>query len=181
LQIILRDEATLAADDHARIQALLVAAFPQHAEIFAANSYWGSLPEYRLWLEDDDGMILAHAEFGRRLIHVGDYQTFIAGIGAVATHPEWQRRGLGRTLFTQLQAALRSRIPVDFGFLECRDEVVEFYEKAGFTHMQRVVRCFEPDERIWVDCRGNQLVLPATRTIDEWPAGDLIDLRGMPW
>lgn len=65
-------ESRLSTDDHAAISALLRAAFPEHADIFHGASWYGGRPDPRLWLEDSDGALVAHLDFERRLIGVGD-------------------------------------------------------------------------------------------------------------
>lgn len=174
-------QADLSPRREAELRRLLVAAYPKHADVFTGASYWGSRPEQRLWLADGAGQIVAQLGFGRRHIRVGAQALLIAGIGAVAVHPDWQGQGLGRQLLAELQAILRVPVPVDFGFLQCRAEVVGFDERAGLVRVPQAVRYLDPDQRAWVTDNGPALMLPAVQAMVDWPEGGEIDLRGLPW
>jgi predicted N-acetyltransferase YhbS len=180
LRLRLVPEAELTEDDHARIRGLLVAAFPEYAELFAVDSWWGARPEYRLWLEEADRSLLAHLEFERRTVLVGDQEVPIAGTGEVAVHPTRQGQGLGCRLMHELRRILRTEVPASFGFLGCRDEVVDFYEHTGWVRIDRPTRYLRPNDTAWVTDLGPNLILPALAPADAWPDGD-VDLRGMPW
>ena len=103
---------TLEAD----IQQMLVAAFPEYVDFFTANSYWGTKPEFRL-IAVEKNQPVAHLEFGYRQITVGEQPVKIAGIGAVAIHPQHQGKHLGKTMIAHLRAHLLKNSTVDFGFL----------------------------------------------------------------
>src|SRR5689334_14569414 len=109
-------EGALSEANDDAIKQLLDAAFRQYTDIFAQVSYWGARPEYRLWLEDDDGAIVAHLDFGQRVILVGGQEVRVVGVGEVATHPDWQGRGVGRRLMAELHAILTTTMPVPFAF-----------------------------------------------------------------
>jgi nodulation protein A len=173
-------EKELTRDQEQRIQALLLAAFPQYKEIWSRHSFWGGPAEYRLWLEQDQKMI-AHLGFAKRNIRVGEQEVFIAGIGAVATHPEFQGKGVGKQLFAELRKILLTQLSVDFGYLGCREAVIGFYEKAGFTLYRQRVYCLNPYEQQWNYDDGAQMVMPIGKPLEDWDANGLIDLRGMPW
>lgn len=187
-------EAALASADEAAIRRLLVAAFPHHADFFYEHSFWGSPPEYRLIGREGDGPsrpdgqlvprprdILAHLGFGCRVARVGQTPVTIAGIGAVAVHPAWQGRKLGKEMFAELREFLRDETSVEFGFLECREVVVGFYEKAGLRRVYQAVYSQDPDTGIWLHNYGPVMVLPVHKRIQDWPKGEVIDLQGMPW
>jgi GNAT superfamily N-acetyltransferase len=177
-------QSDLQADDEGRIRALLVAAFPQHATRFSCQSYWGSVPDWRLMLENEEGRLLAHAGFGFRDIAVGDgcpAVFCIAGVGAVCVDPTHQGSGLGVLLFDRLRAWLGDYAAVDFALLECGEAIVPFHEAAGFARMQQVVWCLDPDSGSWQDSVGPKMVMPIGRPLIAWPATGRIDLRGMPW
>lgn len=174
-------QAELTEEDERRIRTLLVSAFPQHAELFRRQSYWGSLPDWRLLLMDEHGRYVAHAGFGVRRIVVGARSLQIAGVGAVCTAPDVQRRGLGRELFAQLHAFLLAQPGLDFAFLECREGIAGFYEAAGFHRVHQAVRCLDPDSGEWEKSTGPKMVKPVGKPLSDWPQEGLIDLRGMPW
>jgi GNAT superfamily N-acetyltransferase len=163
-----------------RIQALLLAAFPQHKEIWSRHTFWGGPAEYRLWLERED-KIIAHLGFAKRDIRVGEQEVLIAGVGAVATYPNFQGKGVGKKLFAELRKILLTQLPVDFAFLECREAVIGFYEKAGFTLHRQTVYCFHPGKQEWIYDEGAKMIMPVRKPLEEWNANGLIDLHGMPW
>lgn len=69
---------------------------------------------------------------------------------------------------------------VRFGYLGCREEVVPFYERAGWQRIEvteRHVSIRDPGEIVIADA-GPILIFP-TRDL-QWPPGD-IDLHGTPW
>jgi nodulation protein A len=173
-------EKDLTRAQEERIQALLLAAFPQYREIWSRHTFWGGPAEYRLWLECED-KIIAHLGFAKRTICVGEQDVLIAGIGAVATRPDFQGRGLGKQLFAELRKILLTQLSVDFGYLGCREAVIGFYEKAGFTLYRQTVYCLNPYEQQWNYDDGAQMVMPIRKPLTDWNATGLIDLRGMPW
>lgn len=174
-------EADLGACDHVAISALLIATFPDHADTFRAASWYGGRPDHRLWLEGSDGTPVAHLDFERRLIGVGDREVLVAGVGEVATHPDRQGRGLGRRLMAELRRVLTRETPVGFGYLGCREEFVGFYERVGWHRIDQKTREIDPESREWTLSEGPTLILPATAPLSAWPRAGTIDLRGMWW
>lgn len=174
-------EAELSAEDHAAVSALLVAAFPEHADAFRTASWYGGRPDHRLWLEDSDSVLVAHLDFERRFIGVGDREVLVAGVGEVATHPEQQGKGLGRWLMAELRRVLTTETPVGFGYVGCREEVVGFYERAGWHRIDQRTREIDPGSREWTVSEGPNLILPATAPLAAWPCEGTIHLRGMWW
>ncbi|MGL4608428.1 MAG: GNAT family N-acetyltransferase [Trueperaceae bacterium] len=173
-------EKDLSRAQEERIQALLIAAFPQYRDIWSQKSFWGGPAEYRLWLEQDQ-TIIAHLGFAPRNIRVGEQEVLIAGVGAVTTHPNFQGRGMGQQLFAELQKILLTKTPVDFAFLECREAVIGFYEKAGFTLHRQIVYCFHPDKQVWIDDDGAKMLMPIHKPLEAWDKDGRVDLRGTPW
>ena len=164
----------------AEIQTMLVAAFPEYVEFFTANSYWGSTPEFRLIAVENDKPV-AHLEFGYRCITVEDVPFEIAGIGAVAIHPEHQGKKLGKTMFAHLKDYLLLNSRVDFGFIGCHDEVAGFYASSGFTRVNQSVYNLNPDSQKWETFHGPTLIMPIHKPLKEWNSKGMIHLNGMPW
>jgi aminoglycoside 2'-N-acetyltransferase I len=174
-------ENDLTAHDRQNIRTLLTAAYPQYAHLWMQQDFWGGPAEYRLLLLERTGRLAAHLGFARRLITVGESPFLVAGIGAVAVLPDLQGQQVGRQLLRDLRQVLCTDLPVDFGFLQCRDAVVGFYVKAGFSRIAQQVRSFDPDKRLWQIDDAAAMVLPARASIDVWPAQGIVDLMGMPW
>jgi len=174
-------ERALTEAQNEAIRQLLVAAFPQSAHRFSDASYYFARPDHRLWLETPGGAIVAHLDFEQRPIGVGAAELMVAGVGEVATRPDYQGRGLGRRLMAELRTVLREACPVDFGFLGCRETVVDFYTSVGWRRIVQTVREQDIESGAWIEHNGPTLILPAQRTFEEWPREGLIDLRGLPW
>jgi len=174
-------EPDLLPGQEAAIRELLVLAFPHQADFFAQHSFWGSPPDYRLVGHTAAGQLVAHLDFGCRLVLVGEAPVPVAGIGAVAVHSEWQGQHLGVAMFAALHAFLVQSIPVDFGFLECREDRVGFYEKAGLTRVHQAVHSLDPEVGLWLTRHAPVMILPVRKRLEEWPPGNVIYLQGMSW
>jgi len=174
-------ENDLGSSDRLQIRDLLTAAFPNHTSLWRERDFWGGPLEYRLLLRDISGRLVGHLGFANRLIEVDGQRIKIAGIGAVAILPEAQGLGWGRRLIAQLATHLRAEADVEFGFLQCRDVVVPFYERLGFCRIAQLVRSFDPQQLRWQTDDAAALILPVTAGIDRWPRDGIVDLMGMPW
>ncbi|OOV13788.1 hypothetical protein BXU09_02790 [Deinococcus sp. LM3] len=126
-------------------------------------------------------MPMAQMGFGRRVAQIGGRDVTIVGVGGVATHPAFQRRGVGHRLLRDLHAFLLTLPDVEFAFLQCREEVAPFYERGGFTRVPNAARYLDPDEGHWVTDAGPTLILPVHGALGDWPVGERVNLRGLPW
>jgi predicted N-acetyltransferase YhbS len=172
-------ESDLTTDDRAALRAFLVAAYaPDHADVFSRHDFWGGPPTARVVARDKGGDLLAHLGFSVRTIGVGGAEVRVAGVGAVATHPHWRGRGLGRLIFDRLAADLSAAGAAEFVFLECRDAVVPFYAACGFGHSVRTVAALDPATGGTDVSTSNVMVRPLGRAA--FPPGD-VDLRGQRW
>lgn len=163
------------------IRALLAAVFPWHAEFFAHASYRGSIPEFRLLGRDRNGQLLAHLECGRREALADGKPVQILGVGAVAVHPHAQGNGLGKEMFRALsQFAMQNEL-ADFGLLECREAVAEFYLRAGFVRTQQPCTSRHHETGAWDTYTGPVMVLPLRKPLADWPGGGDINLCGLSW
>lgn len=124
--------------------------------------------------------LLGHVGFQRRRIAVGSAEVCVAGTGGVLVHPDSRGEGIGRSVMSHAQDAMRGDSRIDFGYLGCRDEVVPFYGSTGWLRVEateRHVSMTDPDSTL-VSSEGPILVFPTSDAV--WPQGD-IDLRGTPW
>ncbi len=174
-------EDELTPKHHQRISDLLVLAFPKYADLFSKVSFYYARPHYRLWLEDADAIIVAHLDFEERLIDVNGTDVLIAGVGEVATHPDYQKQGLGRLLMSHLQQTLFDKFDVEYGLLQCRETVVGYYQAVGWHRIEQSVYEVDIDTNEIVITHGPTLILPIHKSISDWQMGGEIDLRGLPW
>lgn len=158
------------------------------AEYRAAEGEWDPDQPYGYARADlhvvavDDGRIVGHVGTQRRLVGVGDGDVAVAGTGGVLVDPAHRGAGLGTRLMRVAQEAMRTTAPAAFGLLGCREEVVPFYERTGWTRIHVAERSLaRADGAAQVREAGPPVLICAgTRPVSEWPAGDL-DLRGRPW
>ncbi|MFJ2541761.1 GNAT family N-acetyltransferase [Microbacterium sp. NPDC087589] len=127
---------------------------------------------------------VAHVGFQRRRIHVGTREIAVAGTGGVLVHPAHRSGGVGRRVMSHAQSAMRDDDHVEFGYLGCREEVVPFYERTGWSRVHAVERHVSlSDPHATVTSAAGPILVFAAATEPQnrpWPHGD-IDLRGTPW
>jgi aminoglycoside 2'-N-acetyltransferase I len=174
-------EDAIAPMQQEAIRQLLIRAFASTAHRFATATYWGAQPEFRLWMETPAGEIVAHLDCERRMVGVGDRDILIAGVGEVAVHPEWQRHGLGRRLLDEYRTILQTQTPVDFGYLNCLEEVAGFYTAVGWHRTDQPSVRLHPDTAEPTTWTGATMILPVREPLDRWPPDETVDLRGMSW
>ncbi|MDI3213751.1 GNAT family N-acetyltransferase [Arthrobacter sp. AL12] len=127
-------------------------------------------------------VLAAHVGFQRRVISVGADEVLVAGTGGVLVDPRFRGTGLGGRAMRHAQKAMRDEAEAHFGFLGCRNEVVPFYESAGWVQVHATERCLSRADQksVIVSQGGPTLICSSSRDASEWPNGD-IDLRGTPW
>jgi nodulation protein A len=175
------DENALTPEQDSAIRALLVESFPaEDADFFRASSFWGPRPTHRLWLEDADSALVAHLDLEIRTIQAGEDEVIVAGVGEVATKPDLQGQGLGRRLMAELLSRLSDPLQVDFGMLQCGNQVAGFYRATGWSRIDAPVRAIHPVSQQWETVTNNVMIAPGLCSIADWPEG-AVDLRGLLW
>lgn len=122
------------------------------------------------------GQLVTQLCIPKREIRVGNEKIWVAGLGGMATHPDFQHLGLGSALLAATERFMRDTILVPFGLLICAEGTCPFYERsnwqiaANFLHFRQ-----EQQSRLLRTC---VMILPLTDRL--WPAGE-IDLCGLPW
>lgn len=180
-----RWEGGFSAAEHTEIAEHLALTLGQvraeDAEFFRDGCSWaGGRPEFRLLGWDEDGLA-AHIGVLRRYLRVGAVDQPVADLGLFAVRPDSQRRKLGSELLTELRAILVD-LDVPFGFLNCRPQLIDFYERNGWQLLaeRTTVRQVDPrDPRLVVAFQKPTFVLPVKSSLDTWPAGDVIDRNGL--
>lgn len=127
------------------------------------------------------GDLIGHVGWQRRVIAVGDSEVTIAGVGGVLISVRARGHGMGRRLMRELAASLPTTDGIEFGYLGCREEVVEFYRSCGWLRINAVERSVGRDGRTRTyDADQPMLILPVGRDASSWPDGT-VDLRGRAW
>lgn len=111
-----------------------------------------------------------------RQVKAGGQWVFVAGVGGVATHPAFQRRGYAGLLMQRAREYIQDEIKAHFGLLVCGPHREHFYRSLGWqTINEPVLVETSTGKHPWPE---NVMILPLTS--QAWPAG-LVDLCGAPW
>jgi len=123
-----------------------------------------------------DGEIVTQLGLLKHEIHVGVVPVLVGGIGGVATHPVWQRRGLSSALMRAAAQFMQTKLNVLFGLLVCANETQPFYARLGWKTVAAELWFTENEKRRPMQTAVMILAL----SNHEWPEGE-IDLCGLPW
>ncbi|MCS4276568.1 aminoglycoside 2'-N-acetyltransferase I [Mycetocola sp. BIGb0189] len=182
VEIIIRAHTDLTPRDLDRLEALFDREYRADFGPWDADYPYGYAPADTHVMALMDGVPVAHIGFQRRVITVGEREVVVAGVGGVLVSADARGTGLGRRVMLHAQTAMRAADGIEFGYLGCRDEVVPFYESAGWhrfrvreTHLARgdATRLVSADN-------PNVMICAVSRQPAEWPAGS-INLRGGAW
>ena len=112
----------------------------------------------------------------KREVIVGQERVWVTGIGGVATHPDWQGRGLASQLLRASQTFIDTEICTPFGLLICADKTQSVYARCGWQMVAKSLMFVQDGRRRTLDTCV--MILPLTD--QPWSAGE-IDLDGLPW
>jgi GNAT superfamily N-acetyltransferase len=113
----------------------------------------------------------------RREILVGGEPLWVVGVGGVATHPAWQKRGLSTRLLQASETFMREKLSAPFGLLVCGEDRLAFYKRVGWKHVADKL-FFLQDGRRYPLVDIPVMILPLSER--DWLPGE-IDLCGSPW
>ncbi|HPH95881.1 MAG TPA: GNAT family N-acetyltransferase [Anaerolineaceae bacterium] len=116
----------------------------------------------------------------KRQVTAGGVPVWVAGIGGVSTHPDWQRRGYARQLLRAAVPVMRDTIGADFGLLLCEDHVVPVYASCGWQVVGSSFLFSQPEMAAGERRRLITCVMALPLTGEAWPEGE-IDFCGLPW
>jgi GNAT superfamily N-acetyltransferase len=146
----------------------------QHDDPEFNNIDWSS-PEY-MALGYRGGELVTLLGLLRREILVGGEPVGVVGVGGVATHPQWQKRGFASALLQAAEKFMREKMNASFGLLVCADERRPLYERAGWQRVAPELFFTQNAQRRSLETCV--MILPLTGQL--WRGGE-IDLRGLPW
>jgi GNAT superfamily N-acetyltransferase len=139
-----------------------------------ASIEWGS-PDWMV-LGLQDGELLSQLCLHKREIAVGVERVWVAGVGGVATHPDWQKRGFAGQVLRASETFMRETLQVPFGLLVCADETQPVYARCGWQTVARKLIFIQDEKpRRLETC---VMILPLSNQV--WPFGE-INLLGLPW
>jgi len=170
LQIIVRHSENITERENREIEDVDYLAFTGPPD----NVDWSS-PEWFV-IGKLAGRVVSIVGVLKRRIRVGESSLEVGGVGGVATHPDYQRRGYGSALLQRTAIFMRADLNVGFGLLVCDQDMVPFYSKLGWqTTQDEMVFDFRGSKRTF---DGITMLLPVGER--PWPRGT-IDLCGTPW
>ena len=111
-----------------------------------------------------------------RTIQVAGQSLAIGGIGGVATHPDFQRRGFAAILLQAAKDEMIRRGGYDFAMLFCDPKKIPYYAKNGFRQVHNPIYIHQSVGRVLFE--DHQMVLQLSGK--PWPEGD-VDVNGPPW
>jgi GNAT superfamily N-acetyltransferase len=112
----------------------------------------------------------------KRGILVGEQPVWVAGVGGVATHSHWQRRGFASQLLRESKTFMYDKMCVPFGLLICAEETQTVYAHCGWQTVAKSVDFIQNGEHRTLDTCV--MILPLTT--QAWLPG-VINLCGLPW
>lgn len=152
-------------------------------DVASSLAFAGSGAEDLCWSDSEwfvlgkvDGQIVSIVGILYRKIRVGETIILVGGIGGVATHPDFQRRGYAGKLVQRAGEFMLNEVKAPFGLLICEPKRMPFYDSFGWQPVQAPM---------FFHCRGERRlyegpVMFLTLSGGSWPDGEL-DLLGGPW
>jgi aminoglycoside 2'-N-acetyltransferase I len=175
--IIIKHVAQISGAEQSRINEVDHLAFHSGPPAIPENEdgiIWAENEYYALGILD--GSIVSLICLLRREVYVGDQKIRIAGIGGVATHPDFQRHGFAGLLLKNSEIFIREKLDVHFALLVCSLEREAYYQKYGWKTITDPMVFNTPNgKQTWPE-----LTMVLSLNDQPWPSG-LIDLCGPPW
>ncbi|HEY8337529.1 MAG TPA: GNAT family N-acetyltransferase [Tardiphaga sp.] len=140
---------------------------------------WGHIvfanAELRVLVESDEQLV-CHVGIYRRDVTWNGRKLRAGGIGGVATHPDFRRRGLASVALNAAVQTLKDERATDFALLFCEPHNVAFYAGRGWKAFAGEVWAEQPGGRIRFDA-----MIPMVFYLKRAPHEGEIDLCGLPW
>lgn len=157
-------------------EPLVSATFPPEAAMILPTGpvQWAH-PDLRVLIANN-GEVVCHVGIYRRAGTWKGRKVRIGGIGAVATHPDHQRKGYAGLALTAAIQTLRDEKSNDFVLLVCRPLNEAFYEKRGWHAFGGELYAEQKQQRIRFDA-----MKPYVFDVRYGPREGVIDLCGLPW
>ncbi len=132
-------------------------------------------PHWRVLLRRGDEIVSGLGIVEREVV-AGERRVKVAGVGDVATLPQWRRRGYAGLVLERAAAFMRDELDAEFGHLFCAPNLVAYYSRFGWVRVEGPAHIEAPwGPEIFPE---ETMVLPLRGA--DWPPGDM-DLDGLPW
>ncbi len=176
-QIEIRPILDFSSSELSRIDAIDHLAFASSPSAPQSNEEpicWSKSEYYGIGILDSQ--IVSQLAILHREVRVGDQLVRVGGIGGVATHPDFQRRGYANLLLKEAVDFMGHEMKVPFGLLVCSSEREKYYSKSGWLAISSpMIFNYGNGKRTWHE---TTMILPLSDSL--WPAGT-VDLNGFPW
>ncbi len=162
--------------ERAALKALTAAVYPPEA-LASGPGFRAASPEYGALVWSAGGELVSYVGMVVREGSLDGAPVRIGGIGSVKTHPRAEGRGHASAGLRRAAASLAGDHAVAFSLLVCREQLLPFYERLGWSPFGGQLIVEQPAGRV-VFTANRPMVLPGVR---EAPRDGVIDLNGLPW
>lgn len=178
MNIEIIDTQQLIGDKLQARQNLRNAVFPPAEQDMTAPQFqiqWSSATHHVLLWEDEK--LVSHIGLITREGTCDGETYLIGGIGGVQTHPDARGKGYAGKGIQHGVNFLTDTLNVDFSLLVCRDELIPYYGRLGWTLFEgdMLVRQTSGTEKFTFN---HPMLIAGTKPI---PSCKVIDLQGEPW
>ena len=175
MEILIKADRDLSEAERGEMDRAVNAAFA--AEVDGGDNDY-------VWVESNDwhvlvveaGQIVSHVAIVERTVTVAGQPVRVGGVGAVATLPEMQGRGLASAAMRRAAEFMLNPLDMDFGLLVCAPGTVPLYHRLGWQQVAGPLLVEQPQGKVIF--RDVTMILPCRKQV--WPEG-VIDLCGLPW
>ena len=176
VRIDLKPVAELRDDERAALTALTAAVYPP--EVLAAGpGFRSASPEYSALVWSAEGELVSHVGLIVREGTLDGAPVRIGGIGSVKTHPRVEGRGYASAGLRRAAAALAGDHAVAFSLLVCREQLLSFYARLGWSPFDGQLVVNQPSGRMVFVANRPMVLMGSTPA----PLDGVIDLKGLPW
>lgn len=181
IKIRVKDDSTITDEELQDIEMLFNNEYTDKDDIWERESPYGFSPADMRVMAYENGKLVGHIGAEKRWVSVGEGIVKIAGIGGVLVDKEYRSFGIATQLMHQLIEVMQKSEYAHFGYLGCREEVVQFYRSCGFERIQRTETVKKNFSNDYVTRSGFPiLICSITKDASTFPAGN-IHLHGTAW